>query len=227
MQFYTREEVGRLLHAATGEAKVALALGLLCGMRRGEVAGLRWTDVDFARGQIHVNVALAKRTNKEAAAHDGERWLLKEPKSEAGRRVVDMVPTVRDALELHRLGGPLAERNPLGLVFTKPGKTPDDPVQPWDPDHLVDANYIRVAKVAKVRVLRFHDLRHTHTALRLNSGTADVKYVQRQLGHSSIQMTMDTYGHLFQETNARETERLQREVEAILAEAERAPVNKD
>ncbi len=219
MAFHTREEVGKLLQTATGDAKAALALGLLCGLRRGEVAGVRWADIDFAKGQLHVRVALAKRTKKEAAAHAGERWLLKEPKSEAGKRVVDLVPAVRDILELQRLGAPSAAKNPLDLVFTRPGTTPNDPVQPWDPEHLVDTNYVAVCKAAGVRVLRFHDLRHTHTALRLSSGTADVKYVQRQLGHSSIGMTLDTYGHLFQETNARETDRLQREVESILAEA--------
>jgi integrase len=219
MAFHTREEVGKLLSAAKGEASAVLALALLCGLRRGEIAGLRWADIDFERSQIHIRHALAKRTRKEAAAHDGERWLHKEPKSEAGRRVVDMVEMVRDALETHQLGAPSAARNPLGLVFTRPGPDPRGPVIPYSPEHLVDANYIRVAKQAKVPVLRFHDLRHTHTALRFQSGTTDIKYVQQQLGHSSIKMTMDTYGHLFHETHARESERLNREINAILREA--------
>jgi integrase len=219
MAFHSREEVGTLLQKAEGEAKVVLSLALLCGLRRGEIAGLRWEDIDLDRGQIRVRHALAKRTRKEAAAHDGERWLHKAPKSEAGRRNVDMVRAVRDVLELHRLSAPPQERNPLGLVFTRPGPDPKGPVMPWSPEHLVDANYIRVAKQVKVRILRFHDLRHTYTALRLHSGTTDIKYVQQQMGHSSIKMTMDTYGHLFQETQARESERLQREIEAILHDA--------
>ncbi len=216
MACHSREEVGKLLQAASGDAKVALALGLLCGLRRGEVAGLRWKHVDFAKGLLHIRGSLVKRTKKEAEAKGGEVWLIKEPKSAAGTRVVDMVPLVRDALELHRLGAQPAKRNPLGLVFTKPGPAG---CEPWDPEHLVDANYTRVAKAAGVRVLGFHALRHTHTVLRLSSGTTDPKYVQRQLGHSSIQVTLDTYGHLFQESSAKENDRLQAEVEKILAEA--------
>ena len=222
MAFHTREEIGKLLHTATGDAKAVLALALLCGMRRGEIAGLAWPDMDFDRGQIQVRRSLVKRTKKEATTHGGQRWHLKEPKSQAGCRVLDMIPAVRDILEVHRLSAPPAAQNPRGLVFTRPGDRPGDPVEPWDPEHLTDANYSRVCKAAGVRVLRLHDCRHTHTALRLSSGTADIKYIQRQLGHSSIQMTMDTYGHLFQETNARETNRLQAEVEAILAEPVKA-----
>ncbi len=219
MAFHSREEVGKLLQAASGEAKTVLALGFLCGLRRAEVAGLRWKDVDFAKGQLHIRTSLFKRTKKEAAAKGGERWLLKAPKSEAGVRAVDMVPAVRDCLELHKLGAPPASKNPLGLVFTRPGLSAGGPVQPVDPEVLADGTYLRVVKAAGVRMLHFHVLRHTFTALRLASGVTDVKYLQRQLGHASIQVTLDTYGHLFSETNQQETAKLQAEVDKILAEA--------
>lgn len=209
MTFHTREEVGKLLSTATGEAKVVLGLALLCGLRRGEICGLTWTDIDWTDGQIHIQHALVKRTQKEAAQHDGEVWLLKAPKSQAGKRVVDLVPFVRDLLEVHKLG---ATPNPRNLVLTRPDGTP------WNPWALTNEIYKRVCRKAGVRILRLHDCWHTHTALRLASGTSDPKYIQQQLGHSSIQMTLDTYGHLFAETNKRETDRLQAEVDKILAE---------
>jgi integrase len=186
IQPLTREEVCTLLET-TETRYAALAPLLLCGvrtgLRMGELIGLQWGDVDFHGGFLEVRRAVVM----------GE---VTTPKNHKIRRV-DMSPQLAERLqrlkEVRQLevmahGKPMPE-----WVFLSPeGRR-------WEERNLRRGWY-RLLSHAGLRRVRFHDLRHTWVSLLIQTG-AHAKYIQEQAGHSSIQVTMDTYGHLFPSGN--------------------------
>lgn len=146
------------------------------GLRAGELAALRVGDLDLQRGRLHVCCAVAEVHGKLEAG---------SPKS--GReRTVSIPPFLRDMLTTQ-----VAARaeNPEALVFTTE-----------DGSQIRISNfYPRVFRPAAAAVglekLRFHDLRHTCAAFLIDSG-AHPRAIMERLGHSSITVTMDVYGHL-------------------------------
>ncbi len=103
---------------------------------------------------------------------------LPSPKSRRSRRTIDLAPTLRSALTR------LSTRFQEGLVFcSNDGK-------PIDPDNFAHRDWVRVLCRAELRRIRFHDLRHTYASL-LIAQEAHPKYSQAQLGHASIQTTLD------------------------------------
>ena len=80
--------------------------------------------------------------------------------------------------------------------------------KPHDPDSLVKRQFLPALERAGVKRVRFHDLRHTNVALRLEQGQ-NIKYIQNQLGHASIQTTIDRYGHLLKEVNTEQAMKLE------------------
>lgn len=97
----------------------------------------------------------------------------------------------------------LASRFQSGLVFCHPDGTP------LDPDNFAHRDWARALRRAELRRVRFHDLRHTYASLLIAQG-AHPKYIQVQLGHASIQMTLDRYGHLMPDAHAAEAQKLDR-----------------
>ncbi len=79
--------------------------------------------------------------------------------------------------------------------------------KPFNPDSLVKRQFLPALGRAGVKRVRFHDLRHTNVALRLEQGQ-NIKYIQNQLGHASIQTTIDRYGHLLKEVNTEQAMKL-------------------
>ena len=108
------------------------------------------------------------------------------PKSRAGRRVVPLTPGIVRELRRHRLGAPSNEH---GLVFASSVGTP------IDPRNLVTA-WHRTLRAAGVRMLAFHSLRHTAVSLMIAHEGLNPKQLSSVIGHASIQLTYDTYGHL-------------------------------
>src|SRR5205823_3271449 len=78
-----------------------------------------------------------------------------------------------------------------------------------DPDNFIHRDWVRVLRRAGLRRIRFHDLRHTYASLLIAQG-AHPKYIQTQLGHASIQTTLDRYGHLMPDAHAAEARKLDR-----------------
>ena len=91
------------------------------------------------------------------------------------------------------------EESPSPVFLTSEGKR-------WD-ERNIRRSWYRCLKKAELRRVRFHDLRHTFISLLIEQG-AHPKYIQEQAGHSSIQVTMDTYGHLFPSRDRRWTDTL-------------------
>ena len=109
-----------------------------------------------------------------------------------------MSPRLREALELHRLTCPVG---PDDLVFCAKEGTP------IHAENMIRREFLPALSRAGLRHIRFHDLRHTYTALLIAQG-AHAKFIQSQLGHASIQTTLDRYGHLLPEMQHGAGERL-------------------
>lgn len=93
----------------------------------------------------------------------------------------------------------------LDLIFCREDGTP------FDPDTVAKLEFHRYLKDAGIRHVRFHDLRHTYASLLIAQGE-NPKYIQTQLGHASIQITFDRYGHLMRDVNQEAAERLDESV---------------
>ncbi len=160
-----------------------VALGT--GMRRGELLGPRWQDVDLEAGTIKVAQQLVKTTDN--------RMIYQTPKTEAGKRSISLSPHLLEVLRrqsIKQKEWQLASSDwaATGLVFT----TKDG--QPIHPTNL-GKRFAVLCGLAKVPAIRFHDLRHTHATELLRQGI-DSKHVAQRLGHSSITVTLDVYSHV-------------------------------
>jgi integrase len=182
MDVLTPEEVRRLLDAQEEPLRTLLLTAVLTGMRQGELFGLQWEDIDFARHQVHVRRSLWHGT-------------LGTPKSRRSRRAIDMPPTLERALQQ------LSTTRRSAFVFCSERGTP------LDADNFRHRVFPEALRWAQLRRIRFHDLRHTYTSLLIAHG-AHPKYIQAQLGHASIQTTLDRYGHLMPQLHQAEAQKL-------------------
>jgi len=187
MQTWDEDDITRFLETAKDSPYYALFyIALFTGMRRSELLGLKWSDVDFILSQVYINRSLHH-------LKDG-CYVFSQPKSARSRRTIAMSPSAILTLKEHREKQE-AMRTMLGLppkdddlVFsTLEGKA-------LRPDTVTRA-FSMLASRAGVKVIRLHDARHTHASLMLKQGIHP-KVVQERLGHASIQMTLDTYSHV-------------------------------
>ena len=160
--------------------------GLYTGMRRGELLGLRWCDIDLGKATISVVQTLHRLS--------GGKFVIREPKSPHSRRLVALSPSVADLLRGYHAEQE-AQKVLLGmrltgeeLVFAHPDGSPLDP-------STVTHAFGKLIKKAGLPHIRFHDLRHTHATLMLKGGVHP-KIVSERLGHASIGITLDTYSHV-------------------------------
>jgi integrase len=189
----TPDQARALLRAADGAEFGALVnLLLSCGLRKGEALGLSWRDVDL-------DATPATLTVRRALKKDGRGGLyVDEPKTARSRRTVHLPAPLVDVLRRHRAdqaeqrlafgagwGGRWAG---LDLVFTSSVGTP------LDPDRT-NREVQRLAAMAGLGAWTPHELRHSAASLLLAQGV-DLKVVSEMLGHSSIRVTADVYGHL-------------------------------
>ena len=201
-RFLYAAEAARFIDAARATPYFTmLALDLATGLRRGELLGLLWRDLDLDRGTLQVNRALY--------ALPGRGLELMEVKSPKSRRQVALSPNAMLLLRRHReqveatraVGGETLSAN--ALVFSHPDGRPISP-------NTVSHAFTRIARDAGIEGARLHSLRHSHASLLLAQGV-DLKDIQTRLGHSSIAITGDLYAHL--------TDQRQREVAVRFDEA--------
>jgi integrase len=182
--YLSLEEVKILWEAAKGDRFETLyILAVTTGMRRGELLGLKWADIDLDREMLAVRRALAP---------DGKTFTL--PKNGKGRSI-RLTPQAVKALERHRKAQD-DERSKLGNVWKENGLVfPSTVGTPMNPDNLVYRSFKPLLRRAGLKEIRFHDLRHTFGYLMLEAGEHP-KVVQEMLGHSQISLTLDTYSHV-------------------------------
>jgi integrase len=176
------------LDTAAGRYRPFLLTAIFTGLRASELRGLRWHDVDLKRGELHV---------RQRADRYGK---IGRPKSEAGERTVPLPPIVVTALREHRLACP---RNDQDIVFTNTRDSIEHR------NTIVELGFHPVQVAAGVvdrhggaKYKGLHSLRHFYASWCINRRVdggleLPLKMVQARLGHASIQMTADVYGHLF------------------------------
>ena len=197
VQVLDPEQIGKLLRAAKDTRWYGpLVLAATTGMRRGEVLGLRWSDVDLDAGHLTVVQMLEKTTT------GGFR--LKTPKTKCSQRRITLPSVTVDVLRHHKVAQ-MEERMMLGLgraelLFTQPDGSY---VNPYQYTHAFRA----IAKRAGLKGT-LHGLRHSHASQLLKDGVA-VTTVAQRLGHSDPSITLSTYAHLMggmEETAATRTD---------------------
>jgi integrase len=158
-----------------------------CGLRIGEVTGLQRSDLDLDRRRLFIQRQVIWRRKKDSPPGE-PRWKLVEPKSKAGRRVVEIPAALMPFLVAHlqTLSG---VPNPLDLVFPSKAGTP------LYPKNIRRRHFAPALKALGITGIRQHDFRRTFIALHVEAGTHP-KLVQDRVGHSDIKLTMDLYGRI-------------------------------
>lgn len=185
MKVWDIDEIRAFLKIASKDRLYpAFHLAITTGMRRGEILGLRWKDVDLDKGILYVRQTLSK---------DGKRF-LSGAKTESSVRSIKLSNETIAVLRKHK-ARVAKEKLQLGpdyvdydlVVCTSKGT-------PVNPENL-KKTYERLIKEADVPKIRFHDLRHTHATMLLAQGV-HAKVISERLGHSNIKITLDTYSHV-------------------------------
>jgi integrase len=187
MAVLDQAQTSRLLELVKGERlHIPVLLAVAAGLRRGEVLGLRWQDLDLKAGKLSVRQAL------EATKQGG--LTLKAPKTAKSRRLVPLPPFAIEALREHkRLQA--HHRLRLGPAFHNHDLVcPAPDGMPWNPDTLTPA-FVDFVRRSGLPRIRFHDLRHGHATLLLKFGIHP-KIVSERLGHATVGLTRDTYSHV-------------------------------
>jgi integrase len=161
---------------------VPVLVAVTTGMRRGELLGLRWSDIDLKAASLTVNQSLERIKGK---------FEFKSPKTKTSRQTISLPAITVEALREHyraqleerfKLG---LGRDPRALMFSRPDG------QPMDADTL-SKSFRRLVATAKVTPITFHGLRHTHISHLLMEGV-HVKVVSERAGHASVNITLAVY----------------------------------
>lgn len=187
LELWTPAEAARFIDTARSHRLFALFyLGMATGLRRGELLGLRWQDVQGTVLQVKQSLVKVKA-----------KVMISTPKTARGKRRVSLSPDVVEVLAEHKLKQD-AEKAMLGeawraddLVFTSEVGTP------INPDNLKRVRH-KLMDDAQVPRVRLHDLRHLHASIAIKNGT-DPKVLADRLGHARASFTLDRYTHLFDE----------------------------
>jgi integrase len=204
VEAYTKDELRLILATADARcpewADFFRVLGWT-GLRLGEACALQWADLDAVGGFLTIY-----RTAQYRKLHGTVQLLVGAPKSGKGRKV-DTPQELVDKLILRRgimeAEASLNAQEPSPWIFP----APSDSTKPVDAAFVRYKRWYRLVQVAGLRSLKLHALRHTYASLLLQDGESPT-YVKEQMGHSSIQVTVDVYGHFIPGKNRGAVERL-------------------
>ena len=174
--YLTQEEVQKCLETAQANYPQYYALlytAIYSGLRQGELLALTWDDIDFDSKSITVNKSFSK----------GQLGATKTTSSIRNVRICNSL------LEVLKSWQNKYKQNELNLVF------PNQNGNYLDSRNILQRFLHPCLKLAGLKTIRWHDLRHTHISLLVNQNVAP-QVIQKQAGHSTIKTTMDTYGHL-------------------------------
>lgn len=198
------DEVEKVLDNSSVHYRVALLTDVVTGLRAGELWGLQWGDVDWNSKQIYVRRTLWK----------GQ---FQTPKSKYSSRKVDIPDMLVSELREWKLACPV---NEYDVIFpSTEGKLSQH-------DNVIKRHFNSALRRAGLRHVSFHSLRHTNASMRVHAGQ-NIKYLSTQLGHSSIKITLDTYGHLFndEEFNRQQADLLEDSFKSVRNPLESSPHN--
>ena len=191
MQVFTTVQIRDLLEACSDSYRALFQTAVLTGMRSEEFLALQWGDIDWTSSQILVRRVLT-RTKKEG-------WKFYDPKTKNSKRRIDVDPAL--FLELKKWKMRSAKTEPEDLVFPSPTG------QPMHRSTLYKMGFLPAIRRSGVPRIGLHGLHHTYASLLIAQGEHP-KYIQMQMGHASINITMDVYGHLMEKVNVKSASRL-------------------
>ncbi|MEG1973225.1 MAG: tyrosine-type recombinase/integrase, partial [Oscillospiraceae bacterium] len=183
---YNAEQANELIALLSAEPlKSAVILGLFYGLRRSEVCGMRWRDIDFKAGTMRVCNTVVKTST--VIEHE-------MTKSKASKRTMILIPETVPYLQ-HLQRKQLESRLLMGRCYQE-----GDHVCVWENGKPVGPDYVSHAfndflAQNNLPHIRFHELRHTTGSLLLEKGLS-AKQIQEYLGHEKVSTTLDIYGHL-------------------------------
>lgn len=195
----SREDARAILAAFKGDVlEVPVTLALTLGLRRGEVLGLRWADVDLDQAIITVRFQVQ---------YQGGEWRFRAPKSQESRRTLPAPPFLIETLREHRRRQ-LAARLALGAAWQDYDLV--CPTELGTPQHGMNVTHRFQRGLARkgLPAMRFHALRHGTATLLLAQGV-DARTIMEILGHSQISTTLNTYAHVGAELKRGVAERMQ------------------
>ena len=192
MQVLTQDEIRRFLIQANEEGYYEFfLLELTTGMRRGEILGLQWKDVNFATGELHIRRQVVKK---------GAQTRITKPKTKSSIRTLILPPDMLDILAEHK------KNATCEWVFPSPVKEGE----PRNPDSIY-GKFQKILKRAQCKKIRFHDLRHTFATMALENGM-DIKTLSAMIGHISAETTLNIYSHITDTMQQQAAVRIDREI---------------
>lgn len=177
---------------------VPITLAIMAGLRRGEILGLEWSNFDSEKGLLRITNNMVKV---------GSEVKMTTPKTDKSVRTVALLPSTVELLKQHRIKQ-IENRLLLGDDYIK-----NNFVCTWPNGKTIRPDYIthtlkKLLKKCDLPDIRFHDLRHTHATLLLLQGV-NPKIVSERLGHSKVDITLDTYSHVLPEMQKEAVEKLE------------------
>ncbi|MGF9965365.1 site-specific integrase [Bacillus rhizoplanae] len=189
MQTWSFEEARKFLDYMKKDKQyyyILYMLAIYTGMRRGEILGLRWGDINFETEKINIKRTLYYTPN--------EGIYVQSTKNEQSSRAISISNFVIEELKKYRISQKESGLQ-LGIIFSDDSYVvTKETGQPLNPNGIY-IHFTRAIEKVGLKKIRFHDLRHTHATLMLHLGEHP-KIVSERLGHSSIEMTMNTYSHV-------------------------------
>ena len=192
MQVLTQNEILRFLHQAKEEGYYELfLLELGTGMRRGEILALKWSDLDFATGEL--------RIERQVYIIKAE-VIISAPKTKASIRTVILPPSLLKTL--------VAYKETVDSEWMFP--SPTDNGRPRNPSSVRKRLQL-ILERADCKKVRFHDLRHTFATMALEHGM-DIKTLSAMIGHVSAETTLNIYSHITDTMQQQAAARIDREI---------------
>lgn len=216
IKIYSKAEQSKLIEVAKQDNiyGIVVIFALYTGMRKGEILGLQWNDIDFNKKTIRINKQLRRVKNYDD--YDNKKTILGleyNTKTENSTRVVPMLNILEKHLKQHlqmqmyykKLFG--ANYNNNNMVFCK------EDGSFLDPDTVL-AKYQKLAEKANIKKCTFHALRHTFATRALES-KMPVKVLSSILGHSKVEFTLEVYTHVLDELKTNEMDNLENYLKTI------------
>lgn len=194
------EETKRIIDLITDKGLESIyVLDFFTGMRQGEILGLKWSDIDFKAGTIHIQRSLTRVKSTGL--------ILKDVKTESSNRIVVVSDYILDILS-NRKNAQETQKTAFGPCYQDHGliNCLEDGI-PQDPRNLLRQFY-GFLKEANLPSITFHDLRHLHATTLMALGE-NPKIVAERLGHSRVQVTLDTYSHVSTEMQRQSANRFE------------------
>lgn len=183
------EQIRTFLGVVHDEKEHALFMtAVMTGARKGEIMGLRWSDIDYEKKQIYI-----RRTFNHG------RFFA--PKTRGSIRAIDCPPALITELRKWKIRSGGKDES---LIFSRENGEPLNGVTSW-------RHFKNALQEAGCPEIRFHDLRHTYASLLIAQGE-NIKYIQTQLGHATPMMTLNVYSHLMKPDNQEAALRLEKAI---------------